>query len=302
MGGFTDTDLHLTDAVTVLTGSLGGKYPSGNTLYVRSDAFGGYNIMLYSDGDVEMKAKLVDRILVSHAHEDHIAGHGLYPTATVHAHHEDLPGVHSLEGLFGIYVEDPADIDPDLAHTIVTDFTYTARPDATGFAGGETFDLGGLRVEVVHLPGHTRGHCGFLVEPTGVFFVADVDLSSFGPYYGDHWSDLEDFERAMARCREIDARWYVTFHHKGVVTGREEFLTQLDAFAGVIGRREARLLTLLAEPRDLEQLVEEGIVYRRETRPSFAIGVERRSIAMHLTRLVRDGGVVEVEPGRWRAA
>ena len=62
------------------------------------------------------------------------------------------------------------------------------------------------------------------------FFVADVDLSSFGPYYGDHWSDLEDFEKAMARCREIDARWYATFHHKGVVEGRSDFLAALDAF------------------------------------------------------------------------
>jgi glyoxylase-like metal-dependent hydrolase (beta-lactamase superfamily II) len=302
MGAFADTDLHLTDTTTVLVGSAGGKYPSGNTLYVR-----GTEESLLIDTSVTVVARggvpgPVDRILVSHAHEDHIAGHGLFPDAKVHAHHEDLLGVHSLEGLFSVYVGDPADIDPGLAHTIVTDFTYTARPDATGFADGQTFDIGGGRVEVIHLPGHTRGHSGFLVEPDGVFFVADVDLSSFGPYYGDHWSDLEDFERAIDRCREVDAKWFVTFHHKGVVTGRDEFLAQLDTFAAVIGRREARLLELLREPHDLEELVEEGIVYRRETRPSFAIGVERRSIAMHLTRLQRDGGVTEIEPGRWRAA
>jgi Ca2+-binding RTX toxin-like protein len=34
------------------------KLSAGNTLYVRSDAFGGYNILLYSDGDVEMRSKL----------------------------------------------------------------------------------------------------------------------------------------------------------------------------------------------------------------------------------------------------
>ncbi len=28
-------------------------------------------------------------------------------------------------------------------------------------------------------------------------------------------------EAAMRRCREIDARWYATFHHKGIVEGFE---------------------------------------------------------------------------------
>ncbi len=83
---------------------------------------------------------------------------------------------------------------------VLDQFHYTERADATPFSHGDRYDLGGVTVTVVHLPGHTRGHSGFLVEPDGVLYVADIDLSSFGPYYGDHWSDLEDFERSMDRC------------------------------------------------------------------------------------------------------
>ena len=36
-----------------------------------------------------------------------------------------------------------------------------------------------------------------------LLYLGDIDLSSFGPYYGDAWSDLEDFERSLARVRDM---------------------------------------------------------------------------------------------------
>ncbi|WP_240152055.1 MBL fold metallo-hydrolase [Streptomyces mobaraensis] len=55
-------------------------------------------------------------------------------------------------------------------------FHVRDRPDATVFEDGAVFDLGGHAVTVVHLPGHTPGHSGFLIEPDGFLFVADIDL------------------------------------------------------------------------------------------------------------------------------
>lgn len=62
------------------------------------------------------------------------------------------------------------------------DFHYEPRPTATGFVDGETWNLGGVRVEAIHMPGHTAGHCALLMPSEGVPFVGDVDLFSFGPY------------------------------------------------------------------------------------------------------------------------
>ena len=39
----------------------------------------------------------------------------------------------------------------------------------------------------------------------GVFFLSDIDLTGFGPYYGDVWSDLEDFEASLAKVRDEEA-------------------------------------------------------------------------------------------------
>ena len=298
---FLDTDRRL-GRCAALIGDRGGRYPSGNSVLVA----GAEGVALI-DPSTAVTARggapgEVDRILVSHAHEDHLAGVHLYPDATVHAHHEDLLGLRSLDGFMQVYGM-PADIETEWRDTVLRDFRYTERPDAAGLADGDVIDLGGgLTITVVHLAGHTRGHCGFLVEPEGLFFVGDVDLTGFGPYYGDHWSDLEDFERSIDRCREVDASWYVTFHQKGVVEGREQFLTMLDAFGGVIADRERRLLDYLAEPRTMEEIVAHRFVYRPGVEVLWADHVERRSMQLHLDRLLPAGAVVEVEPGRYRAA
>jgi glyoxylase-like metal-dependent hydrolase (beta-lactamase superfamily II) len=298
---FLDTDLRLGRAVALI-GTEVGKYPYGNSLLVagsEGSVLIDPSVSVFERGGAPAP---VDRILLSHAHEDHMAGVGVFPDSRVHAHHEDLLGVHSLDGLMEMYGMSP-DNDAAFRPVVLEEFHFTARPDATGFADGERFDLGGgLAVEVVHLPGHTKGHCGFLVEPDGVFFVADVDLSSFGPYYGDHWSDLEDFERAMARCREIDARWYATFHHKGVIEGRADFLVALDAFEAVIARREQRLIDFLAEPRTLAEIVAHRLVYRPGVEIMWADDAETRTAQRHLARMLRTGQVDQTEPGLYRAA
>ena len=240
-------------------------------------------------------------MLVSHAHEDHIAGLGATGARHVHAHVDDVIGIRSLDGLLEVYGLPPADAER-FGEKLVADFNVGDVPHASAFADGDVFDVGGATVRVMHLPGHTRGHSAFVVEPDGVAFVGDVDLSSFGPYYGDHWSDLDDFVASIAKVRDLDAAHYVTFHHKGIVSGRAEFVRQLDAFASVIGQRDERLLALLARPRSFADLVDEGIIYRPGTRPeNFGDSVERRSIEMHLARLVGDGAVV-VEDDLYRAA
>ncbi|MDH3687795.1 MAG: MBL fold metallo-hydrolase [Myxococcales bacterium] len=287
--------------VTVLFGEEDGKYPDGNSLLVR-----GAEETLIIDPALGVRQRTslarVDRLLNSHCHEDHVAGNSLFRDVPCHLHEADLPGMQSLEGFLAIfgYAGGFGDV---WAKAIVEQFHYEPRPDAQPFSDGDVFDLGGgVRVHVIHTPGHTRGHCAFLVEPEGVLYLGDIDLSSFGPYYGDAWSDLEDFERSLARVREIDTRWYATFHHIGVLDGRSAFLERLDRFSAAIPRREARLLEFLTEPRTLDEVAIHRCVYRPGDHVPHAEPVERRSMSQHIERLMRAGLIIEVEPGRYRAA
>ncbi|MFI7099405.1 hypothetical protein ACIBK8_08605 [Streptomyces sp. NPDC050161] len=92
--------------------------------------------------------------------------------------------------------------------------------------------------------------------------MADIDLTSFGPYHGDVDSSLGEFEASMRRCREIDARWYGTSHQNGVIDGVAEFRRRLDAFTGVVEKRDAALLAFLGEPRTVAEIGEHRLVYR----------------------------------------
>jgi glyoxylase-like metal-dependent hydrolase (beta-lactamase superfamily II) len=291
--------------VRVLFGEHGGKYPQGNTLLVegREESV----LIDPSLGLLPRRDRLprADRVLNSHCHEDHVAGNHLYPDAPWHLHEADLPGIRSLDAMLAIYGY-PEPIHSLFRRALVEQFHFTPRAGdgARGFRDGDVFDLGGVRVEALHAPGHTRGHSCFRVRWDGgeLLYLGDIDLSSFGPYYGDAWSDLEDFERSLARVREVDVPWYATFHHVGVLEGRAAFLERLDRYAAVIGQREARLLAFLAEPRTLDEIARHRFVYRPQDDVFYAEPVERRHMQQHLERLMRAGGVREVEPGRFLAA
>lgn len=289
-------------AVTILFGEQGGKYPSGNSMLVQ----GAEESLLIdpSMGVVARKGNLphVDRVVNSHCHEDHVAGNHLFPDASWHLHEADLPGIRSLDGFMEIFGY-PEPIHSYWRKAVVEQFHFTPREDALPYRDGDVFDLGGgVRVRVVHAPGHTRGHCLLFAEPDDVVFLGDVDLSSFGPYYGDAWSSLEDFERTLVKVREIDAAAYATFHHVGVLEGREAFLERFERFNAKIQDREQRLLAYLAEPHTIEEVVEHRFVFRPGDDVAFADGVERRSMQLHIDRLIPAGAVKEVEPGRYQAS
>jgi glyoxylase-like metal-dependent hydrolase (beta-lactamase superfamily II) len=287
---------------TVLVGERNGKYPQGNSLLVE----GGEETVIV-DPSLAVAALTaaelprVDRVLNSHCHEDHVAGNHRYPDVPWHLHALDVSGIRSIDGLMEIYGY-AGPVGDDFLRAVVDQFHYTPRVDALAFDDGDVFDLGGVRVRVIHAPGHTRGHSCFHVEPDDVLYLGDIDLSSFGPYYGDAWSSLEDFERTLADVRGIDARWYATFHHIGVLDGPAAFRERLDRFAAVIADREARLLAYLATPHTLDEVAAHRFVYRPADPVSFAEPVERRSMGQHIARLVRDGRVREVESGLYLAA
>ncbi len=295
-----DAELRLTDRISVLMGDDNGRYPSGNSLLVRGD---GEAVIIDPSVDVVARGGApvaIDAVINSHSHEDHMPGNGFFADARVHIHHDDLPGARSLDGLMDVYGLDGQARD-DFARQIVEEFHYTPRPDAAGFGDGHVWDLGHIRVEAVHLPGHTRGHSGFRVSG-GVFFLSDIDLTGFGPYYGDVWSDLEQFEESLDQVRDEEADVYVTFHHKGIIHGREAYLELVDAFRAVIPRRHEAMLQFLSEPHTIDDMVAHRFIYRPHVDHVFADSVERRSAEMHVQRMLRRSEAVEVEPGRYRAA
>lgn len=294
-----EQQIRLTDTVSVLAGADRGTYPSGNSLLVEGAAetvLIDPSVTVVAQGGAPVD---VDAVINSHGHEDHVAGNSLFDQARVHVHNEDIDAVRSLDGLLDVYGFD-GETRAEFGQKVIDEFHYQGRDDAKGFDDGHVFDLGGgVTVEAMHLPGHTRGHSGLIAGD--VFFLSDIDLTGFGPYYGDAWSDLDQFEASIAKAREVEARWYVTFHHKGIIDGRDRFVEMIDAFGSVIQTRHDRMLAFLAEPHTVEEMVANRFVYRAHVEGVYIDAVERRTAALHLARMDERGEVEEVAPGRYRA-
>lgn len=286
-------------AVSVHLGEKSGKYPDGNQVIVQ----GGDVRVAFDTPEVANRIgpelDEVDLVILGHVHEDHMAGLHRLPQVRVQVHHADLAAAQSWEGMSRHYGYPPEVLDAMLA-IVQKDFHYQPRPDATGYTDGAAWDLGGgVRVRAHHLPGHTAGHCALMVESEGLAFIGDIDLSGFGPYYGDATSNLSDFRRTLTKVAELDARIWVTSHHKAVITERAQFVADLARFASKIEERSAQLLGYLQTPHSLDELVHRRLLYPQGYDVPFVPCAERHTIAMHLDELLVMGQIGHQGDGRY---
>jgi len=107
-------------------------------------------------------------LLVTHGHIDHAGGAGGVVRATgvpAYVHPDDdyltLHPADQLRMLFGVA------IDENQAAP------FTPPDHFEALAGGQQLDMAGLTFEVLHTPGHTPGHCCFLLRDAGVLFSGD---------------------------------------------------------------------------------------------------------------------------------
>jgi len=290
--------------VTILFGHQNGKYPDGNSLLVKGER----ETVIIDPclGVVARKDRLprVDRVFHSHAHEDHVSGTHLFQDVPCYAHSEDLAGIQSLDGMLEMYGMDGPGRE-QFKQLVETEFNYIPRKDARSFADGDRFDLGGVTIEVLHTPGHTGGHCSFIIDWGGdegrFVFLGDIELTGYGPYYADACSSLEGFEKSIEKLKLIDARWWLTFHHKGLFEPRAYFLEMLEKYGAIIQSRDRRLMEFLSEPHSMDEIVAHRFIYRPGDEASQMVdNIERRSMTRHLERLVQSGTVIELDDSRYQ--
>ena len=171
----------------------------------------------------------------------------------------------------------------------------------TEFADGHTFDLGSIRVEAVHTPGHSAGHTCFFIPAAKIIFLGDIDLSSFGPWYGCLDSDIDTFLESIERVKSIDFETAVS-SHKGVLHGKKQINEKLDRYGERIISREDDLLTFLAKERTTEEIINKAFIYGRFPEPAAMYRImEKTMISKHLRRLLNRGQIRQTEEGLFKA-
>jgi hydroxyacylglutathione hydrolase len=119
--------------------------------YLVADESGGTGVLVDSNTATDPLAEFAERDGIEITH-----------LLLTHHHYDHVVGARALADRFGI---------PILAHQL-TDELIDDKVDET-FADGDVLEFGGLRVAVIHTPGHCADHCALLFNDSDCL-TADV--------------------------------------------------------------------------------------------------------------------------------
>ena len=230
----------------------------------------------------------VDYLITSHAHEDHLVYNYLFPESAFYSHSLDAPHFEDVKSLADCSGDVPPETLQKWCDFLVRECHYVPRKVDHFLEDGMVMDFGETRMEVLHTPGHSEGHCVFYFPQEKILFTADLDLTRVGPYYADRTSDIDKTIRSLKRMKGMKAETYLTAHGKGIYEGDP---AHIDRYLGIIYDREDRLIDFLRRgPKTLDQITAEGIIYGKNPASLGAWDLtfsERMMIAKHLDWLTQ---------------
>ncbi len=258
------------------------------------DCGAGYKTFAYMQ-----QAHHVKNIYLTHHHIDHMWGAQLFPEAEKFINPYDFSKISNIneiaksEGIYAVYEEPEIEEwmreqqKRSFGDLIVNPRTLDVSKT---FAYGEIIDMSGVEVVFIHAPGHTEGFCTPYIVEHGILHVGDIDLTTFGPYYGDADSDIDHFIESAKKTLEVDAKYFVTSHHKGTFL-RDEYEKELHRYLAVIERREKKIKAAIRKGCPPKELANQEIFYYKKQTEQFPTRKknEKLSIAKHLQRLIRHG-------------
>lgn len=142
----------------------------------------------------------IRNILVTHAHPDNVAALPMVRDETasgVSLHRDDLPlweAMGELCGELGMLVPELPEVDEYLFD-------------------GHIVTFGKEKVEIIHLPGHSPGHCGIIVRSAGFCMIGDCCFAT-ATGRTDLWGgDDTQQERTLAKLEGFDPDWSLVGGH-----------------------------------------------------------------------------------------
>jgi glyoxylase-like metal-dependent hydrolase (beta-lactamase superfamily II) len=226
----------------------------------------------------------ISLVLNSHYHRDHNWCNYLFKGVPIRAHEQDAPAMNSMSVYFGMMGIIGRKDERLIRRETVKFIPHIQGPKVGTFGDGDVFDTGSVELKVVHLPGHSPGHCGFHEPKSNIVFCADICCDSFGPWYGHDCCSMVDFELSIDRLIEMCPSMLVTAHTPPI---RANIDRALKDYRAKIEVRNLRLLEFLREPMTFRQLLSRRPLYSHivgELKLPFSFW-EEVMLRKHLVRL-----------------
>jgi len=252
--------------IRFVCGENGGKYPFNHSLYLRGDRS---RVIIDPACSLEKLTRLkdegVDCVWLSHWHEDHIRYIDLFENRLLRISGRDFPPLTDINIFLDWYDIKIPQERSNWRKIMLEVFNFRPRSEANFLVDDETVDLGGLTIQVLPTPGHTPGHLSFFFPEEELLFLGDYDLTSFGPWYGDVYSDIEETIKSIHKLKAVPARRWVASHNTGLF---EENPGRLwDDYENVIHERENKLLAFLEKPKTIAEICAAWLIYGRPREP-----------------------------------
>jgi glyoxylase-like metal-dependent hydrolase (beta-lactamase superfamily II) len=273
-----------------------GKYPYNHSLYVEGSEA---RVVIDPACSWEKLSRLrdkdgVDMVWLSHWHEDHFHYVYLFGDSPLWISERDFPPLTDMEiflDWYGVKEESHRDY---WKKEMQERFNFQPQHKARFIEDEEEIDLGQVKVQAIATPGHTPGHLSFFFPAEGVLFLGDYDLTSFGPWYGDVQSSIDETIKSIRRLKEIPAKKWIVCHEDGLF---EENPGKLwDNYENIIYERERKILEFLKKPHTLDEIAAAWFIYGKPRKPlEFFEFNERVLVNKHLERLETRGRIIRDE-------
>jgi glyoxylase-like metal-dependent hydrolase (beta-lactamase superfamily II) len=251
--------------------------------------------------------RLVDMVINTHWHFDHISGNYLFPETELWMNPIEAEGFSDLRrvaewfGVREVYgdsgvtewikkVADPNTPQTEFSPCYRHEWWLSTRsPDRT-YSYDQEWQIGQARMIMVHAPGHTRGSCCPYFPDEGLVYTGDYDLTSFGPSCANVDGDFNEFIASARRIAQLDADWFLTGHQAGMLS-RSEFRARLEDFLDIINKRQQHLIALLEAGVESKDIHQYGLLYPPEYQVDPCIYMwERVGVRKHLELLKTRSG------------
>jgi ribonuclease/clavin/mitogillin len=296
--------ISLAEHLFLITPDDSKSYPYSSSLLIDDEVKGLVDTGVNSSQLKKLARDIDIKVLInSHYHIDHVRGNYVFPKASLYAPFKDAPAIDSFERfldmtgfrrnpeLLAYFEKSKKNLFDIRANTKVK----------VRFRNSYEFNFGDTLLRVVPAPGHTPGHSCFFEPKSKTLFSTDIDLTPFGPWYGNAASDVEDFIDSIEALHKLRPR-IVASSHSGPFEGKDKIDLIFEKYIDVIYQRDERILDLLKSEKTIDELVGKGIFYRKLNEPvNMYRFFETVMLEKHLDRLTGLGEVTKAKDGRYKA-
>ena len=269
--------MKIREGMELVEGLNKGRFPYCNVLKVE-------NVLIDAGAGIEILKNIrekVDVLLLSHTHPDHASGAWLFQKKKVLGPDNFKTDLESLARRF--VGEEIAEIWIRFVEGFgMKSFEYE------GYEAGIICE--NPEIEAIPVLGHSADHHVFLIDQK-VLFGSDVDLTSFGPFYGNPESDPYLFKKEIEKLLDLDFEIFVPAHSKPVFD-KERAIEEILKFMEKFDERERKILEILEEPKRIDEIVEISPIYGKKPYAKEMLDFfERNMILKHLEKLLKDGKI-----------